>query len=418
MNRQLAAAIINTFCDLQWAQHANTLRSFSTHGWKRTFHWLDASGLALYFLHRIGSLNLEDCVPRAVLAGLAQRQADNNERTASLFKEFLRINAAFAAARLRYVNLKGFSLIPDYCPTPSLRYQIDCDFLIERSNADICADILANLGYSLVARTVGVLEFKTEPAGTPHIRDLYKTDSQRSVEVHLCDSTRSNLHPSLIDRACVVTNKDYSYPVLSAEDMFLSQASHLFRHLCSEWTRISWLLEFRYFVLNRKGDGEFWQQIHARVEGNRQAAVFAGTVLKLAQKAFGTFRVEQLDSWSVERLPPSVALWVDRYGGDVLLSDFPGSKLYLLLERAICGGEASGLIRRKLFPMRAPGPVDAAASPNGLRRRTMAAAARWHYLFFRLRFHVRANSRYVFELWRWNRLCTHVPHGLPIGPIA
>jgi hypothetical protein len=399
MDRQLAATVIATFRDAGAAQHKERLKRFSARRWQRNFRWLDASGLALYFLRTLRRRNIDDCVPSPVLAQLEQRYDSNQQRTAFLFEEFERINTAFRRAGVDYVNLKGFTVLPDYCPDLSLRYQMDCDFLMAKRDAPQCADVLASLGYSLIVANDHVMEFKTDDGRTPQMRDLYKPRPQKSVELHLCDAARVDSHPDLLRRSRMLTANGYSYPALSPEDMFLSQALHLYRHFRSEWTRISWLLEFRRFVRGHAGDDALWREVGARAEHDNDCALALGVAARMAQKAFGEFGIDWLPNWP---LPAPVALWIDRYGDEVLLASFPGSKLYLILERAIRGEQSAPQIRRRLLPRSAPGPVVAPSAGAG--KRILAAAARWSYFFFRLRFHLKAGSRYLVASWHWNRL--------------
>ncbi len=404
MDRELAAAVIATFRAPDAQDHRQTLRVFPSHRWKRNFHWLDASGLALYFLQKLCELGIEDAIPDSILLQLKRRRADNKQRTASLFDEFVRLNAALAAAHLQYVNLKGFTYVPDYCPNPALRYQMDCDFLIGARDATRCCDILRSLGHSVVAANRQVIELKTGGADTPRISDLYKDTPQRVVELHLCDDSRSDRHSSLLQCSRLLQIRGGAYPALPAEEMFLSQVSHLFRHLRSEWTRISWLLELRHFVAAHYNDSLFWRGVRLRANPDQQNALALGTSLKLAQNAFGCFGCNELINWSVERLPAAVALWIERYGDEVLLTDFPGSKLYLILEKALSDGHQTRfMIRRRLFPRRAP--ANFVASPSaGRMQRLKAAWTSCAYFFFRLRFHIVAGSQYFVESRRWKGL--------------
>src|ERR1700691_4018389 len=105
MDRQLAATVIATFRDAGAAQHKERLKRFSARRWQRNFRWLDASGLALYFLRTLRRRNIDDCVPSPVLAQLEQRYDSNQQRTAFLFEEFERINTAFRRAGVDYVTL-------------------------------------------------------------------------------------------------------------------------------------------------------------------------------------------------------------------------------------------------------------------------------------------------------------------------
>ena len=405
MNRQLSAAVLATFSDAERADHYRCLRRFSARQWQQSFHWLDASGLALYFLQRLNSLDATDAVPDSILSQLHERYRDNQRRTAALFEEFAALNIAFREAGLGYVNLKGFTLAPDYCPDLSLRCQMDNDFLMERRDAMRCREVLTGRGYRMIAANPQVMEFKTDVGCTPRIRDLYKPRPEKSVEVHLCDRARADRDPSLLRRMRLIEIRENKYPSLCAEDMFLSQAFHLFRHLRSEWTRISWLLEFRHFVMTRDGDTEFWKVARERATQTPGAALAVGIAVRMAEKAFGEFAPLELASWSCSRLPGQVDRWIACHGKEVLQSDFPGSKLYLILDGAI-GGEQTSAIRRRLFPRRTPAPI-VAAPARGFGPQLLAARSRCYYFLFRLRFHMTAGSRYFLASWRWKRRTAH-----------
>ena len=404
MNRQLSTAVLTSFRDADPAQHRQQLSRFSVRQWQHNFSWLDASGVALYFLDRLRSLTAEDAIPNSVLTQLEQRHADNEQRTTVLFEEFARINTAFRTAGIKYANLKGFTLVPGYCPDPSLRCQMDFDFLMGERHAQQCRDLLVSLGYSLMASNAQVMEFKSHAGSVPHVKDLYKAKPQHSVEVHLCDDSRFEFQSGLLENSVAVTVDGAAYPALAAEDMFLSQASHIFRHIRSEWTRVSWLLELRNFVLSRREDAAFWREVRARATEAPGAAIAIGAALSLAEKAFGNFVPDELRDWTVATLPALVARWITRFGDEVLLADFPGSKLYLILERELDDSQqTSKKIRRRLLPLRGPARVTTAAAV-GVGERFKALGFQWRYFFFRLRFHVAQAPRYLWEAWLWNGL--------------
>jgi hypothetical protein len=192
------------------------------------------------------------------------------------------------------------------------------------------------------------------------------------------------------------------YPALSPDDIFLSQACHLYRHLRSEWTRVSWLLEFRYFILNQCNPA-WWRSLQLKASGRLDLTIAIGVAIAFAEKAFGKFAPEELTSWTVKRLPPSVALWIEHFGSRILFTSFPGSKLYLILEQEVANcDETSNAIRRRLFPRRRPNPILIPA--EGTFARIFARWQQSRYLFFRLRFHATRTAQYFWENRRWRRV--------------
>ena len=416
MNRQLAQAVITTFRDPDPVTNRKRLAHFGLRDWRHTLYWLDASGLALYFLVRLRSLFLQDAIPESVLSQLDERLADNKVSTTLMFREFVRLNVAFQEAGLTYLNLKGFTLVPDYCPAPALRYQMDCDFLLAETFRARCTDLLRGLGYTLTFADHRVMEFKAGMNRLPHIRDLYKPKPQRLVEIHLCGPCRPaglGLDGHAMERRRVATLDGFSFPAPAAADMFVAQAFHLLRHLQSEWTRVSWLLEFRNLVLKKQHDNPFWHEVEELASRTPDASLAIAVAIRLAAEGFGDFAPDALRSLVCNRVPDVVALWIKRYAASILLSDHPGTKLYLLLQGELNKNKQKPFtVRKRLLPLRPPAQVIVAAR-GGPRQQLLGAAYQFRYVLFRLRFHVKEGARYLVEAWRWKRLLARQSRPLP-----
>ena len=251
-----------------------------------------------------------------------------------------------------------------------------------------------------------VLEFKTDVGRTPRIEDLYKVRRERSVEIHLCDASRPDRHPDLLERSRPVQIDGNSYPALCREDMFLSQAWHLFRHVRSEWVRISWLLELRHFIIRYYKDSALWSAIEMRANLAPYAQTTVGVVAQFAEAVLGSFAPRELTRWSLPQVSPDTALWIERYANKVALTDFPGSKLYLILEQtlstatpgATSDAASSRLVRLQRWSLR---------QRKGLVQRVEALFSRARYFCFRLKFHLMSTSQYLWEYWLWNRKQRH-----------
>src|SRR5579884_1806127 len=188
--RRLAETVVSVLREPRSAQAHQSLAGFELKEWEASYHWLDANGLALYFRDTVRANQLSAHIPPKVVARLDQNFTDNQRRIKHHRVEFQTINAAFQNAGIRYANLKGFTLEPDYCPDISLRYQCDLDFIVHRGDNGVCRAVLHNLGYRVTAEKADTLEFKIREDRVPDIADLYKPRRQQSVEIHFASPAR------------------------------------------------------------------------------------------------------------------------------------------------------------------------------------------------------------------------------------
>ncbi len=377
------------------------LEGLSEREWRGLLQWLDYSGLALYFLDRMVDLELCHWLPLSVSERLRRNLADNAERTCGMFAESAAIQLQLQGAGLSYAVLKGLSFWPCAVPKPELRSQFDLDFLVAEQSAFEARRILERRGYRLYAISGRTWEFKLNERPGVSLKDLYKPMPSHAVELHLVPYAA----PSPLDRVEFRPLFGMEMPVLAPLDLFLGQALHLYKHLCGEFSRASHLLEFRRHVLARREDDAFWSNLHALAESNERALMGLGVVTLLITRVMGSFAPEALTSWTVHRLPASIRLWVEMYGNRAVFGSFPGTKLYLLLQREL---DAAGVPARRshlkaLLPSCLPPAVIKAFPNEGMPVRLSRYRMQLGLVLLRLRFHLVEGLRYAWESYRWKQ---------------
>lgn len=398
----MRAAVLGCFSD-RVPESCTHLLHLSGTDWQRLLRWLDISGLALYFLDRINELRWDRNLPPAVLSRLQQNLADNTMRTKDMMAEAGGIQSEFLNENLSYAVLKGFSLWPCSVPNPALRSQLDLDFLIAEKDAPAARRILESRGYHLHAVSGRSWEFKTAHPLSHSLADLYKAVPSRCVELHL--ETRAEGGDSLLARVEKQDFQGISMPVLRPADLLLGQGLHLFKHVCSEFSRAAHLLEFRRHVITRRDDCAFWREVRTLARENLRTSWALGVVTLLISRTMGDFAPAALTDWTVDCLPPAARLWVEAYGCRSAVADLPGSKLYLLLQQQfeVAGIPAKRSLRRILVPLKLPPPIEIAPGHETLPARMRRYRMQARFVLYRLRFHTVEGFRYLRESARWRQ---------------
>ncbi len=399
-NHRIRASVLGLFREPPLRPAAGAW-DISPRRWTRLLHWLDTSGLALYFLKRVTELGIEQALPLEILTRLQTNLRDNVRRLDAMVQEAASIRSGFERAGLVYAVSKGFSLWPDSVPQMELRSQLDLDFLIAEADATQARHQLEQRGYLLCAISGRTWEFKTPATRAISLADLYKPAPQFCVELHF-EPSRG---PHLLQRRQKHMHAGVSMPVLSAADIFIGQARHVFKHLSRDAMRTSHLVEFYRHTRARHADVAFWEIVAGRVQDDPDTQLALGAALLLVAQEFATPLKELTALRSISAVPPGVRLWIERYGSRATYDDFPGSKLYLLLQGEIEKHGAAGArsVRASLLPLQLPPAI--AVRPQG----EMAAASLrryWKqiwYLGFRARFHLVAGLEYAFERPAWKR---------------
>jgi len=379
------------------------LLGFSAHQWKRALPWLDSSGLALYLLDRLVNLNAAGVLPPPVLARLRQNQEDNRERTAALMEEMRAIHQRFFAHGIEFAVLKGYSLVPEYCPAAALRHQCDLDYLVASDHLDRASDILRGMDYSRVRRSPGTFTFSRSTGDLPSRDKIYQPALNYSVELHTSLWENDEVAvleslPQLLKRRQFHQASGLVFPVLAPEDRFIHQCMHVLSHTLQFWIRLAWLYEIAGFLRTVSTEAAFWRLVARRIGSREYIAKAVALVTLLAVRIF---------SVKPPVLPagdsPFLELWTSEYGSRWALHDLPGSKLSLLLFPEFMSEERwRTLERQRLFPVHRPHSaiqLNAAAPRRSLR----AQLAEYFYALQRLRFHAREAAVYLREKPRWRR---------------
>jgi hypothetical protein len=409
-NRSLARAIVACFRESP-AVALQGLAGFASSEWDRTETWLDTSGLALYFWQHIQSLGIADVVDLSLQRRLEDKFVQNTQRTAEMLDEFAELNNVFKQAGFCYANLKGFTLAPDSCPNPALRHQSDYDFLIAPDDLSAARDLLLQRGYVIAGFTERTLEFKQARRQIISIAGQYQRLCHRSIELHTSlDTTGPSARDPRLNRLALWRHRSDTYPALSSPDQFLCQALHLLGHLRHEYTKVSWLLEYRQHALAHQHDDTFWNDVRTLALESTDGPLALGLVAHIAADLFGDFLSPSVSSWTHTFLPHGAALWAQKFGRQAVMADIPGTKLYLFLEGTLDDPtHTKATTLQRLVPLRLPQRVVNGAA-NGPSRKKLRLSVLW----FRLRFHLKQNALYLFRLPVW-KFHVHKSKGIDHG---
>jgi hypothetical protein len=417
MNRALIRCVVESLrVSGRFEESIARLRQFSERDWQRVLPWLDESGLALYVLRQLSDTNSLAALPAKTRTQLQRNLATNQRRLAVMKEEFDSLNRGFTAAGVDYLVLKGFALMPEFCPDAALRSQYDYDFLVHRESASAARRVLEARGYSLKIKSPDFakedeLHFTAQALAIPSPnQNFYSPNIPRAVELHLGlwepmrDMIRLETPKDALRRKRFASWEGLRFPVLAQDDFLVFQALHAFQHILNYWCRPSCFLEVAHFLAKREGDTEFWERFRLRVEGHRYLPQIAGFVFSMAEILFHAPFSPEVAAWTTRTLPPPLAFWVRRHGQEWALARFPGNKLSLLVHRAfIEDPEAWKEIEiDRLLPLhRVPTVVESGGPGQAPHWR-----AKWdqsQYVVSRLMFHLGGLLTYLRELPAWKK---------------
>jgi hypothetical protein len=341
-------------------------------------------------------------IPSEVRAALADRLQRNRFRIQALREEACTIAGLFESVNIPYALLKGITLTPESVSDSALRCQTDLDFLISSDNSDVAIRTVQSLGYHLHAKSGITMEFRAGDIGLPDLRKIYATDAQRALDLHVLPEGSSKL--GLLTRRINRIFDGAQIATLPEADILMQQAMHLLKHLCSDHSRLSWVLEFSRHVEARRSDRELWDRVESLAAEEMNGTLALSVASWLTGEFFNGEALELPRQGRADVIPPRVLLWLSLYSRNLLLSDSASNKLYLLLRSEVpIKAEPLKKTHLVLFPRCLPARITRPRPGERLVERLMRYVIDADYFYRRMQFHVVEGVRYAIEASRWRR---------------
>lgn len=376
---------------------------------ERLLCWLDYSGLALNFLRSVECSDEAAHLPKDWRNVLKRRMDRNATRLKDMLGEFRRLNDAFRANGVKYVTMKGFSLLPDFYDDAVLRHQTDFDFLVEPNDVESAAAVLQSLGYSTprLSRTEES-SFTTPLSKVPsHKDDLYAIQQHRQVDLHVSLTEKSEWIQLRVPDDCMSRAVDMNlygiqFWALALPDRFVCQVLHAFRHCFRSWVRLSWLMEIGRCMEMHAENDNLWSSV-IELSGNDVVAkrIF-GFVLCLTNQLF-KFRISsQLRAWTEQGMTKSIRVWLDHFSEKWALADWPGNLSNLLLAPEFIPDRKlrNEYLASRLFPKKAVAAVESLRGP-ATKKPLLGNVQQWIYVAQRSRVHLKDLLALPADLLRW-----------------
>jgi hypothetical protein len=415
MDRELAKTIVGClrFTD---APGIDQLQSFTEKEWRRTLPWLDHSGLTLYLLRRINSLKATDVLPPSILKRFGGNLAHNQCRLDHIANQFATINERFYRAGVNFAVIKGFSLVPEFCPDPSLRTTSDVDYLVDKQSLPWARRALEEAGYCVERVTDLEVQFRLPSSRRPtRSDDPYSLETEALVELHLGFWDQKSTGVVLAEpafRLDETVNHEWQgrrFPVLRKEDAFILQVIHVFRHVLDGWVKLCWLLEIGYFLSLQSSDDTFWDRVDLRMHEVPLLMEFGAIVVGLAGTLFAAAMPPRVVRWA-QSLSAAARLWVDRYGRTLVMENhpldsfgsFPCTKFCIFLQWEFLPDRLvhREVTWRRLFPWKSTPRVVSLDDKTAVGV-LEAIRLQSQYVIRKLIFHIGSDLRFLWELPRW-----------------
>jgi hypothetical protein len=419
VKRTVAEAVVNYLSfSGKTSAHVGELAGFRDREWKQGVSWLHDTGLALYLLQKLKRGNVTDIVPKATLSRLEENLAANRRRVIYMASQFEFLNQKLSAAGVRYAAVKGFSLVPQFCPDASLRHQSDFDYLIDHQSLPLAQTVLEEAGYFLSKHKANEFVFLMPSRAIPPPDDeQYEAHAPHAVELRVA-FWDSDFHGVFltgprfsVDNTRTQRWQNSVFPALPEEDAFLLQVIHAFNHVLTGGVRMAWLYEIGYFLSQRSTDELLWQRVERRIGEDALLREIVVVVTELSAHFFKAPLPTTSIIWA-QKLDPAVRIWINNYARTWVFAKnrvdqlglFSAAKVVLFLhQQYLPDASRRHQMRIRFLPLeqlfQRAGSITGKSSANdGGRRRQLKHA------LIRFLFHATAGLRYLWEIPRWRRL--------------
>lgn len=360
--------------------------------WKRTLAFCDRQQLTLLLAALDPSI-----LPAGVQARVSGNLAAAAARAARMDREFSQIAARLEEAGVEFLLLKGASHAAGMWPDPRMRVRNDIDLYAPLPSLETARETLLALGYEPLSEMNGFptdhLPVMIRKTGWQWRGDFFDPEVPPAVDLHFRfwdEATERIAVPGLDDfwrRRTRVSLNGRAIPVLHPADMAGYAALHLLRHLLRGSLRVYHVYELAWFLDAHANDDAFWDEwrtLHPPEMRRAEAVSFL-----LAKTWFGGRVPPAIAS---EELDPNVHLWMERHAAAPVEALFNPNKDELWLHLALLDSPRDRwrVVRRRLVPLRPPGPVDSVCVPESqmtprlrvrrkLKYAAYAAARAWHH---------------------------------------
>ena len=348
------------------SEHYSSLWQANEDQWRQALAFADIAGLTLFLRANLQRRGDFQRLLGSIQQGLEQRFQDNVARTQAVCEEIIDFNRLLQTQNIRYLNLKGQMLYPDFVDQRENRLQYDHDLLVGAEDLQNAYALFLNLGYSPLPSSpnlaVGHLPTLVRKTGWEWRRNLYDPAIPRAIELHfqLWEPKFDKIPIRTLDNVWrdseLTSFQSVSVPVLSREHTLLYCVLHAFRHLLRNDLRLSHLYEIGFFLHCQSTSSSFWQRFLTSIHFCPMSCRAVATIFKLACRIFNAETGPMVTQFMNLYLSPAAEIWLERYGVRESIHCYRGSKSALFLHMDFVEGLVGKgtVVGRKLIPRHLP----------------------------------------------------------------